>query len=74
MLDEAQSLCKSAHPAQWRGLRHFQHVELKAHTGFEPVSDAKARGEAEPVERPSLNPFLARVLERVKQSERDRAK
>ena len=46
---------------------------LKAHTGFEPVSHAKGDGEVEVVERPALNPFLARVLERVKQSERDRA-
>jgi hypothetical protein len=38
------------------------------------VSDAKADGQGEVVERPALNPFLARVLERVKQSERDRAK
>jgi len=53
--------------------------DAKATSGFEPLLPEKPDGETqspEPSSRdvPELNPFLARILERVTRSERERAK
>jgi hypothetical protein len=52
-------------------------VADKATSGFEPLLPEKADSETESLEPgstdvPELNPFLARVLERVKANERER--
>jgi hypothetical protein len=51
---------------------------VKATSGFEPLLPDKPEGETQSPEPsapdvPQLNPFLARVLERVLQNERERA-
>jgi hypothetical protein len=50
----------------------------KATSGFEPLLSEKAEGETQSPEPssadvPELNPFLARILERVTQNERERS-
>jgi hypothetical protein len=52
--------------------------DAKATSGFEPLVPENADGETQSPESPSadvpeLNPFLARILERVTQNERERA-
>ena len=51
----------------------------KATSGFEPLLSEEAEGETQSPEPsrsdvPELNPFLARVLERVVQNERERSR
>jgi hypothetical protein len=52
---------------------------VKATSGFEPLLREKADGETQSPEPPSpdvpeLNPFLARILERVVQHQRERSR
>ena len=54
-------------------------VGVKAPSGLEPLFSEKADPERQALEQPALsaselNPFLARVLERVKQNEQERAR
>ena len=61
------------------GASALSEIAKKATRGFEPLLPEKADGETQSPEPsstdvPELNPFLARILERVTRNERERAK
>ena len=62
-----------------RAINHPSRVAEKATSGFEPLLRENADGLGDPLEPsvrdvPELNPFLARVLERLRENERERSR